>query len=111
MAGVLGITLEHATTKHAQIIGVLEQSHASIKQALKIETGEGISLWHKIVSIAVLNYNTSYQKSIGCEPGRFFHGRIPFNTCDLKLGIPPQQQPFPTSQLAQDALNETEMIH
>ena len=40
VAGVLGITLKHATTKHAQTIGLLERSHASIKQALKIETGE-----------------------------------------------------------------------
>ena len=40
MAGVLGITLKHATTKHAQTIGLIVQSHASIKQALKIETGE-----------------------------------------------------------------------
>ena len=40
VAGVLGITLKHATTKHAQTIGLLERSHASIKQVLKIETGE-----------------------------------------------------------------------
>ena len=40
VAGVLGITLKHATTKHAQTIGLLERSHMSIKQALKIETGE-----------------------------------------------------------------------
>ena len=40
VAGVLGITLKHATTKHAQAIGLLERSHASIKQALKIETGK-----------------------------------------------------------------------
>ena len=60
VAGVLGITLKHATTKHAQTIGPLERSHASIKQALKIETGERRSLWHKHGSIAVLNYNTSY---------------------------------------------------
>ena len=32
VAGVLGITVKHATTKHAQTIGLLEQSHASIKQ-------------------------------------------------------------------------------
>ena len=44
VAGVLGITLKHATTKHAQTIGLLEQSHASIKQTLKIETGERRSL-------------------------------------------------------------------
>ena len=40
VASVLGITLEHATTKHAQTIGLLERSHASIKQALKIKTGK-----------------------------------------------------------------------
>ena len=31
VAGVLGITLKHATTKHAQTIGLLERSHMSIK--------------------------------------------------------------------------------
>ena len=44
VAGVLGITLKRATTKHAQTFGLLERSHASIKQALKIETGERRSL-------------------------------------------------------------------
>ena len=111
VAGVLGITLKHATTKHAQTIGLLERSHASIKQALKIETGERRSLWHKYNNIAVLNYNTSYHTSIGCEPSRVFHGRIPYNVLDLKLGNRPQQQPIPTSQIAQEVLEQTEMIH
>ena len=111
VAGVLGITLKHATTKHAQTIGLLEQSHASIKQALKIETGERRSLWHKYINIAVLDYNTSYHTSVGCEPSRVFHGRIPYNVLDLKLGIRPQQQPIPTSQMAQEVLEQTEMIH
>ena len=111
VAGVLGITLKHATTKHAQTIGLLERSHMSIKQALKIETGERRSFWHKYVSIAVLHYNTSYHKSIGCEPSRVFHGRFPYNILDLKLEIRPQQQPIPTSQIAQDVLDQTEMIH
>ena len=44
VAGVLGIFLKHATTKHAQTIGLLERFHASIKQALKSETGDWISL-------------------------------------------------------------------
>ena len=110
-AGVLGITLKHATTKHAQTIGLLEQSHASIKQALKIETGERRSLWHKYVNVAVQNYITSYHTSIGCEPSRVFHGRIPYKMLDLKLGIRPQQQPIPTSQIAQDVLDQTEMVH
>ena len=111
VAGVLGVTLKHATTKHAQTIGLLERSHASIKKALKIESGERRSLWHKYVNIAVLNYNTSYHTSIGCEPSRVFHGRIPYNILDLKLGIRPQRQPIPTSQIAQDILEPTEMIH
>ena len=111
VAGVLGVTLKHATTKHAQTIGLLERSHASIKKALNIETGERRSLWHKYINIAVLNYNTSYQTSIGCEPSRFFHGRIPYNILDLKLGIRAQQQPIPTSQIAQDVLEQTQMIY
>ena len=111
VAGVLGITLKHATTKHGQTIGLLELSQASIKQALKIETGERRSLWRKYINIAVLNYNTSYHTSIGCELSRVFHGRIPYNVLDLKLGIRPQQQPIPTSQTAQEVLEQTEMIH
>ena len=110
VAGVLGITLKHATTKHAQTIGLLERSHASLKQSLEIETGERRSLWHKHISIAVLNYNTSYHSSIGCEPSRVFRGRIPYNILDLKLGIRPQKYPSPDSEFAQDVLGQTEMI-
>ena len=44
VAGVLGTTLKRATTKHAQTIGLPEQSHALNKQALKNETGERRSL-------------------------------------------------------------------
>ena len=110
VAGVLGITLKQATTKHAQTIGLLERPHASIRQALKIDIGERRSLWHKYVNIAVLNYNTSYHTSIGCEPSRDLHGRIPYNVLDLKLGVRPQQQPIPTSHIAQDFLDQTEMI-
>ena len=105
VAGVHGITLKHPTTKHAQTIGLLQRSHASIRQALKIETGERRSLWHKYINIAVLNYNTSYHTSIGCEPSRVFHGRTPYNVLDSKLGIRPQQQPIPTRKLPKMFLN------
>ena len=110
MAGVLGITLKHATTKHAQTIGLLERSHTSIKQSLKIERGERRSLRHKYISIAVLNYNTSYHSSIGCEPSRVFHGRIPYIILDLRMGIRPQKISSPDSEIAQDVLEQTEMI-
>ena len=63
------------------------------------------------INIAVLSYNTSYHTNIDCKPSRNFHGRIPYNYLDLKLGIRPQQQPIPTSQNAQDVPDQTEMIH
>ena len=110
VAGVLGITLKHATTKHAQTNGLLEQSHASLKQALKIETWERRSLWLKYLSISVLIYNTSYHASIGCEPSRVFHGRNPYIILDLKMGICPQEPPSPDSQTAQDVREQTERI-
>ena len=87
VTGVLGNILKHATTKHAQTIGLLERSHASIKQALKIETGERRSLWHKYVSIAVFICKTTNHASIGCEPSRENHGRIPYNVLVIKMGI------------------------
>ena len=110
VAGVLGITLKHATTKHAQTFGLLGRSHASIKQTLKIETGERRSLWHKYVSVGDLNYNTSYHASFGCEPSRVFRGRIPYNILDLKIGFRPQKIPPTDSQIAQDVLEQTETI-
>ena len=42
---VLGVTLQHATKKYAQTIGMLERTHASLKKILKIETGEKTSMW------------------------------------------------------------------
>ena len=106
VAGVLGITLKHATTKHAQTIGLLERSHASIKQALKIETGERRSLWHKYINIAILKYNTSYHTCIGSEPSRVFHGRILYNVLDLKLGIRPSSSPFRIRKMPRNFLNK-----
>ena len=77
VTGVLGMILKHATTKHVRTIGLLERSHASIKQALKVETGELKPLWHKYVRIVVLIYNTFYLTGVGSEPSRVFHGHIP----------------------------------
>ena len=106
VAGVLGIILKHATTKHAQTIGLLKRSHASIKQALKIETGERRSLWHKYINLAVLNYNTSYHTIIGCEPSRVFHGNslqcIGFNIKNSSTA----SSPFQPHKLTKRFLNK-----
>ena len=105
---VLSPTLKHATMKHAQTIGMLERSHTSLKQAIKTETSERRSLSQKNVSIAVLNYNTTYYKSIGCEPSIVFHGCIPYNVLDFEMGIQPQKHTRITSWPKKFW---TEMIH
>ena len=78
--------LPHASTKHAQTMGMLERTHATVKTHLKAATGEFRNNWHKFLPLAVLNHNTTYHASLGCEPTRVFHGRIPHNILDYKLG-------------------------
>ena len=106
-AGVLGITLKHATKARSNNWAARTISRVN---RTGIETGEWKSQWHKHVSSAVPKYNTSYQESIGCEPSRFFHGSIPYNVLDLKMGIRPQKIPTPDSQNTQDVLEQTEMF-
>ena len=84
---ILGINLKHATTKHAQTIGVLERAHATIKASLIMASGEYRKQWHKYLPIAILNYNTTYHSSNDCEPSRIFHGRVPHNTLDHKIAF------------------------
>ena len=105
VADVLKTTLHHATTKNAQTIGMLQRSHASLKQAKRIETGERRSMCPNYVSIAVLNYITAYLAIIGSKPSRVFHGRIPYNVPDLRVRIGPQKTPTPNSQVDQEILD------
>ena len=55
LAAVLGIALKHATTKHAQTMGVLQRTHTMIKTSLKMASGENGKPWHKYLSVAILN--------------------------------------------------------
>ena len=105
----LCIQLKHATTKHAQTIGIPERSHASLKESLKISTGERRTMWHQYVAIATLNYNTSYHSALGCEPSRVFYGRIPYNVLDLKFGIRNERQMTATTNLGEDILHKTQI--
>ena len=89
IAQTLNIRISHASTKHAHTIGILEKTHPTLKNSLKISTGERCSMWHKYVQIAVMNYNTSYHESLGCEPTTVFYGRIPYYILDIKFGLKP----------------------
>ena len=102
IAAVLGIEMKHATMKHAQTIGLLERTHASVKTHLKAATGEFRNNWHKNLPLAVLNHNTTYHASLGCEPSRVFHGRIPHNILDYKLGYNPNPRYQPQTDIAEE---------
>ena len=111
VAEILGINLKHATTKHAQTIGVLERAHATIKTSLKMASGEYRKQWHKYLPIAILNYNTTYHSSIDCEPSRVFHGRVPHNILDHKLGLRFNPNITPTTDFAEELLRRTKILY
>ena len=87
LAVFLGITLEQSTTKHAQSIGTLERTNASLKKAFKVEAGERTAMCHKYVNIAVPIHHTSYNTNIGCEQSRVFHGGVSYNVPDMEISI------------------------
>ena len=107
---ILGITLKCATTKHPQTIGKLERTHASLKTNLKMTCVEYRRQWHKYLPLAVLSHNTSYHASIGCEPTRVVHGRIPYNILDHKLGKNPNEKISPTTEFAEEIQNRTKTL-
>ena len=109
VAEILGINLKHATTKHAQTIGVLERAHATIKTSLKMASGEYRKQWHKYLPISILNYNTTYHSSIDCEPSRVFHGRFPHNILDHKLGL--RFNPNITPNFEEKILRRTKILY
>ena len=74
IANVLRITLDCATTKLLQKVGMMERTDASFKKTSKIETCERRSFLKKYLIIVVLNYNTSNRRNNGCGPKRFFQG-------------------------------------
>ena len=111
VAAVLGVQLKHASTKHAQAIGMLERTHASVKTHLKAATGEFRNNWHKLLPLAVLNHNTTYLASLACEPTRVFHGRIPHNILDYKLGYTPNPRYTPQTYIAEEIQRRMEILN
>ena len=105
-AQTLGIQIKCATTKHPQTIGKLERTHVSLKTNLKISqdksSGDYRRQWHKNLPLAVLNCKTTYHATLGCEPSRIFHERIPYNILDQKLGLNPNSKVLPTTDFADE---------
>ena len=111
VAAVLGVEKKHASTKHAQTIGMLQRTHATVKIQLKTATGEFRHNWHKFLPLAVLNLNTTYNASLGCEPTRVFHGRIPQNLLDYKLGYNPNPRYTPQSDIVEEVQRRMTLLN
>ena len=57
-----------------------------------------------------MNYNTTYHETLGCEPSTVFHGRIPYNVLDLKLGIKPKWKTTPNSDIAEQLQKQVDEV-
>ena len=73
-------------------------------------SGEYRRQWHKYLPLAVLNYNTTYHSSLGCEPTRIFHGRVPYNILDHRLGLNPNPKINPTTDFAEELQRSTQIL-
>ena len=103
MTTLFDIELRHATTKHAQTIGLLERTHASLKKVLKIYENRMHSDWHKYVDYAVFAHNTSRNPKTRTTPSDLFHGYTPHKAIDCRFGIAGKERPeFETMQQLQD---------
>ena len=61
--------------------------------------------------MAVLNHNTTYHATLGCEPTRVFYGRIPHNILDFKLGYNPNPRYQPQSEVTEEVQRQTALLH
>ena len=107
---ILGIQNKCATKKHPQTIGKLERTHASLKGNLKSASGEYRRQWHKYLPLAVVNYNTTYHLSLGCQPSKILHGRVPYNILDNRLGLNPNPKILPTTEFAEELQRRTQIL-
>ena len=109
IADVPGITIRHATKKHAQTVGDLERTHAAIKTSLKISSGESRKQWQKSLPLAFLDLKKTYHTSIGFERSRTLKGCVPYNILDHKVGLKIETDLVPTIDLADDLLRRTKI--
>ena len=55
--------------------------------------------------------NTTYHSNIDCEPSRVFHGRVPYNIPDHKLGLRFNPTIAPTTDFAEELLRRTKILY
>ena len=81
----VAISINDATIKHAQTIGMTQGTQQKLKTLLKINISAKQLQWDQYLNIAVTAYNTSYRASLKCAPAEIFHGRTYHSELDLKF--------------------------
>ena len=107
---ILGIKLKCASAKHPLTDGKLERTHASLKANLKTASGKYHRQWHKYLPLAVLDHNTAYHSSIGCEPSKVIRERIPYKVLDHKLCKNPNMDVLSTTEFAEESQQRTQIL-
>ena len=73
-------------------------------------SGEYRRQWHKYLILAFLNYKTTYHSSIGCEPSTIFHGIVPKNILDHRLGFNLNPKNIPTTDFSVELQRRTQIF-
>ena len=66
----------------------------------------------KYLQLAILNSNTTYHSSFGCEESRTLHGGVPYSsTVDHKLGVKLKTSSVPTTDFSDEKLKRTQILY
>ena len=103
-------TIQCATMKNPQTNDKLERTINSLNTNLKMTQGEYRRRWQKCLPLAVLNYNTTYHTTLGCEPSKLFHGRTSYSILDKKLGLNPSPNALQTTDFADEFQRQTKNV-
>ena len=95
------ISIKHTSIKHAQTLGMTEQTHQKLQTILKINISADQPQWDQYGNISVMAHNTTYHDFLKCAAREVFHRRTPHNALDLKLAnlIPVTNQPTDISNI------------
>ena len=108
-ADTLDITLHNTTTQHAQSFVVSERTHSTTKTLPKTSSIEICKQWHKVLPLAILNFNITCHNSVGCEPSRRIHGQVPYNILEHILGLNLETSRVSTTDYADDFLRRAQV--
>ena len=106
------VSIKHATIKHAQAAGIIEQTHQKSITLLRINISADQRKWDQCVNIAVTTHNTTYHASLKCAPTEFFHVRTRHSALDLKFEnpIPVISQPTDISNMLDEVNKNTNKL-